>query len=170
MKEHILKLSSKIAVLFNDGVISQSDMKEISQSLRDIYRYLVKSMYRPPPIISSLSSSSSDHDHLPPPPPVSSSPSKTLSSYIQLTPEEETHRQQEIIQYIIQLLNEFHQFLLPIISINMSPQNSSRLTLLIEFFQAQNGLFFQVFLFSDEYREEKNQFKSYAKYLPSSNK
>lgn len=161
MKEHILKLASKIAVLFNDGIITKQEMSSISHSLRDIYKYLVKSMYRPP----SLSSSSHDSvvsDHI--------STTSNVSGNISLSSEVETNRQQEIIQHIFQLMNEFHQFLLPILTLHMSPQNSSRLTSLIDFFQSQNGLFFQFLLFSEEYREERNQLKSYAKFLPTERK
>ena len=162
MKEHILKLASKVAVLFNDGIITKQEMSSISSSLRHIYRYLVKAMYRPPSLSDSSSSTSSTGQMI--------HPISTISCFIPLSPEAEANRQHEIILYIFELLQEFQQFLLPILSLHMSVQNSSRLTSLINFFQEQNGLFFSLLLFSDDYKEERNQFKSYAKYLPAERK
>jgi hypothetical protein len=138
MKEHILKLASKIAVLYNDGVISKPEMSSISNSLRQLYRLLVKSMYRPPSTAATASFTSAPSNH-----------------------------QEESIHQIIELFLEFHTVALQIISPHMSSPNSSRLTSLLEFFRASNGQFLQLLLFSEEYSQERIQIKSFAKFLPS---
>jgi hypothetical protein len=136
IKEHILKLASKIAVLSNDGVISKSEMSSIVHSLRQLFRLLVKSMYRPPPSASAAAPSSS------------------------------SCHQEESVHEILELFLEFHTVTLEIISPHMSSGNSSRLTSLLDFFRASNGQFLQLLLFSEEYSQEKNQIKSFAKFLP----
>lgn len=138
MKEHILKLASKIAVLAHDGVISKPEMSSISGSLRLLFRVIVKGMYRPPPSAATAASPSCN--------------------------------QEESVHQILELFLEFHTITLQIISPHMSSGNSGRLTSLLDFFRASDGQFLQLLLFSEEYSQEKNQIKSFAKFLPPEKK
>lgn len=136
IKEHILKLATKIAVLSNDGVISSQDMKAISQSLRQLFLLIIKSMYRPP---------TSTHGDNP-----------TVSS-IQL---------EENLSEIASSIQNFHDTTLPIIVSHMSAANSSRLSSLCHFFQANDNDFMRHLLAEEDYNEERILLRSYAKYLP----
>lgn len=107
LKEHILKLTTKIAVLSNDGVISPQQMSSISQSLRQLFRLITRSMFRPPSLSMSVHSVDTSFTNL-----------------------------EDNLVEINSLLRAFHDTTLPIISSHMSPANSNRLTALCDFFQS----------------------------------